>query len=676
MKKHYIKKLFAAVAVLLCCITANAHDFEVDGIYYNLLSSVDLTVKVTYKGDYYDSFSNEYSGDVIIPSTVTYKSKTLTVTSIGGSAFYDCSGLTSITIPNSVTSIGSSVFSGCSKIKKVELDCTTIGTWFSGKSSIEEVVLGDNVTSIGYEAFEYCSGLTSVTIGNSVTSIGSSAFYSCSGLTSVTIGNSVTSIGESAFAWCDGLTSITIPNSVTSIGRSAFEGCSGLTSVTIGNSVTSIGGEAFSGCSGLTSITIPNSVTSIGGEAFSGCSGLTSITIPNSVTSIGDWAFYNCSGLTSVTIGNSVTSIGDYAFNGCTSLKDLRIEDGKSTLSLGYNYYNNNYSAGEGLFYDSPLETLYLGRNLSYDADWGYGYSPFYNKTKLASVTIGNSVTSIGDYAFYGCDGLTSITIPNSVTSIGERAFSSCSGLTSITIGNSVTSIGDYAFYYCSGITNISLKCTTPPVVGSNNFTNAHFINSTVYVPQGALEAYQTADVWKDFWDIQELGATDEPDTEIKDPETKKCAIPVISYENGALTITSATEGANFITEIRNSDVAMHYDSRIELTVTYDISTYATLAGYENSDIAMATLCWIDEEGIASDLTRIESTPVIIKSYNGNILLDGAKAGTEIVVYDINGINMGEAVADGNEVVINTSLSKNDIAIVHIGNKAVKIIMQ
>ena len=538
MKKHYIKKLFAAVAVLLCCITANAHDFEVDGIYYNLLSSVDLTVKVTYKGDYYDSFSNEYSGDVIIPSTVTYKSKTLTVTSIGGSAFYDCSGLTSITIPNSVTSIGSSVFSGCSKIKKVELDCTTIGTWFSGKSSIEEVVLGDNVTSIGYEAFEYCSGLTSVTIGN------------------------------------------------------------------------------------------------------------------------------------------SVTSIGDYAFNGCTSLKDLRIEDGKSTLSLGYNYYNNNYSAGEGLFYDSPLETLYLGRNLSYDADWGYGYSPFYNKTKLASVTIGNSVTSIGDYAFYGCDGLTSITIPNSVTSIGERAFSSCSGLTSITIGNSVTSIGDYAFYYCSGITNISLKCTTPPVVGSNNFTNAHFINSTVYVPQGALEAYQTADVWKDFWDIQELGATDEPDTEIKDPETKKCAIPVISYENGALTITSATEGANFITEIRNSDVAMHYDSRIELTVTYDISTYATLAGYENSDIAMATLCWIDEEGIASDLTRIESTPVIIKSYNGNILLDGAKAGTEIVVYDINGINMGEAVADGNEVVINTSLSKNDIAIVHIGNKAVKIIMQ
>ena len=496
MKKHYIKKLFATVAVLLCCITANAYDFKVDGICYNILSIEDLTVGVTN--------GTGYTGDIVIPSTVTYKSKTLAVTSIGDSAF-------------------------------------------SG-----------------------CSGLTSVTIGNSVTSIGDSAFSGCSGLTSITIGNSVITIGESAFYSCDGLTSITIPNSVTTIEYGAFSGCSGLTSITI---------------------------------------------------------------------GNSVTSIRSYAFNGCTSLKDLRIEDGKSTLSLGYNYY-----AGTGLFYDSPLETLYLGRNLSYNA----GYSPFYNKTKLASVTIGNSVTSIGDSAFSGC-----------------------SGLTSITIGNSVTSIGSYAFNACSGITKISLMGTTPPAVGSNNFTNAHFINSTVYVPQGALEAYQTADVWKNFWDIQELGATDEPDT-----ETKKCAMPVISYENGALTITSATEGANFITEIRNSDVAMHYDSRIELTVTYDISTYATLAGYENSDIAMATLCWIDEEGIASDLTRIESTPVIIKSYNGNILLDGAKAGTEIVVYDINGMNMGEAVADGNEVVINTSLSKNDIAIVHIGNKAVKIIMQ
>ena len=157
-----------------------------------------------------------------------------------------------------------------------------------------------SVTSIGDRAFEWCSGLTSVTIGNSVTSIGNMAFYSCSSLTSVTIGNSVTSIGDRAF-W----------------------GCSGLASATIGNSVASIGNMAFYSCSSLTSVTIPNSVTSIEYQAFSGCSGLTSVTIPNSVTSIGINAFADCSGLTSVTIGNGVESIGQLAFSYCSQLHDV-----------------------------------------------------------------------------------------------------------------------------------------------------------------------------------------------------------------------------------------------------------------------------------------------------------------------------------------------------------------
>lgn len=398
-------------------------------------------------------------------------------------------------------------------------------------------------------------------------------------------------------------------------------------------------------------------VTGIGYNAFYNCTDLTSVTIGKSVTVIKENAFYNCSGLESITIPNSVTRIDNYAFSGCSSLKELIIEDGTNSLSLGkcsYSYTFDGWtrSANCGLFFKSPIETVYIGRNINND------YPPFYDDIEGGNINIKSAI------------------IGNSVTNIRYATFYKCSNLISLTIGNSVNKIEDDAFEGCPNLVSIYLEGTIPPIVEGDNFTKRHYMDATVYVPQGALDAYQTADVWKNFWDIQELGATDEPDTEIKDPETKKCAMPVISYENGTLTITSATEGANFITEIRNSDVAMHYDSRIELTVTYDISTYATLAGYENSDIAMATLCWIDEEGIASDLTRIESTPVIIKSYNGNISLDGAKAGTEIVVYDIIGINMGEAVVDGNEVVINTSLSKNDIAIVHIGNKAVKIIMQ
>jgi hypothetical protein len=232
---------------------------------------------------YIKKFFYAYKGTMPANTSFTIDAGTL---QICGGAFSGCSGLTSVTIPNSVTLIGVGAFEPL----------------------------------IGVGAFERCTGLTSVTIPNSVTSIGGSAFERCTGLTSVTISNSVTSIGSSAFSYCSGLTSVTIPNSVASIGSSAFSYCSGLTSVTIPNSVTSIGNSAFSGCSGLTSVTISNSVTSIGSSAFSYCSGLTSVTIPNSVTSIGNNAFFGCSGLASITIPNSVTSIGGQAFSGCSGL--------------------------------------------------------------------------------------------------------------------------------------------------------------------------------------------------------------------------------------------------------------------------------------------------------------------------------------------------------------------
>ncbi|MBO7230378.1 MAG: leucine-rich repeat domain-containing protein [Bacteroidaceae bacterium] len=414
------------------------------------------------------------------------------VTSIGDYAFLNCSGLTSIEIPNSVTSIKNNAFSDCSGLTSISVasdntvydsreNCNAIietatntliagckntiipnsvtsirCSAFSGCPGLKSITIPNSVTGIGNYAFYKCSGITSITIPNSVTSIGEYAFYGCKGLTSIEIPNSVTSIRDYAFRNCSGLTSVIIGNSVTSIGDYAFDDCSGLTSIEIPNSVTSIGRSAFSSCSGLTSIEIPNSVTSIGNNAFRGCSGLTSITIGNSVTSIGDYAFDDCSCLTSIEIPNSVTSIGDYAFNGCASLKELRIEDGEGTLSLGYNTYGS-YDTSKGLFYDCPLETLYLGRNLSYNTGGIYGYSPFYNIKTLASVTIGNSVTSIGNYAFYNCTGLTSIVIGNSVTSIGSDAFYGCTGLTSIVIGNSVTSIGSDAFYGCTGLTSITI---------------------------------------------------------------------------------------------------------------------------------------------------------------------------------------------------------------------------
>ena len=191
-------------------------------------------------------------------------------TSIGNYAFYYCTGLTSMTIPNSVTSIGVGAFDGCTGLTSVHI--SDIAAWCA-------ISFGDNPLHYAHNLYLNGELVTNLVIPNSVTSIRSSAFEECSRLTSVMIGNSVTSIGDSAFFGCTGLTSVNILSGVTSIGSSAFEGCSRLTSVTIGNSVTSIGNYAFLNCTGLTSVTIPNSVTSIGNSAFFDCTGLTSVTI-------------------------------------------------------------------------------------------------------------------------------------------------------------------------------------------------------------------------------------------------------------------------------------------------------------------------------------------------------------------------------------------------------------
>ena len=266
--------------------------------------------------------------NIIIPSAVK---------NIGQQAFQDCRSLKSVVLPSSIESIGLYVFNWCNNLKTAGptgSNCDLEFGWetaipnnaFYGCSSLTSITIPDSVTSIGDGAFCGCSGLTNIAFPDSVTSIGASAFSGCSGLTSITIPEAVTSIGGGAFYNCSGLTgNIIIPDSVTSIGSSAFYGCSGLINIIIPESITSIGDSAFYGCSELKSITIPNSVTSIGYFTFRGCSGLTSVTIGNSVTSIGSRAFVYCSKLTSVTIPDSVESIGEDAFLGCSKLATIDI---------------------------------------------------------------------------------------------------------------------------------------------------------------------------------------------------------------------------------------------------------------------------------------------------------------------------------------------------------------
>ena len=553
-----------------------------------------ISITIPFVGENTEGNGDTHFGYIFGSVPVSLKEVIITGgTSIWTSAFYGCSGLTSITIPDSVTSIGAYAFRYCSGLtsiiveegntkyhssgnclietvaKTLILGCknsiipddgsvTSIGDdAFYGCSGLTSIIIPDSVTGIGYYAFIDCSGLMSIIIPDSVTSIEWSAFGGCSGLTSISIpfvgatkggtkdmhfgyifGASSysdnddyvpvslkeviitggTSIGNSAFAVCHGLTSIIIPDSVTNIGRSAFSGCSGLTSIIIPESVTSIGSGAFTGCSklasltvpfvgatkngtenthfgyifgassysdnddyvpislqkviitggtiigssafavcrGLVSITIPESVASIGNSAFSGCSRLASVTIPNGVTSIEYYAFYGCSGLISITIPESVTSIEKSAFYGCSRLTSVIIPNGVTSIG------NSAFYGCNGL---TSITIPFVGENTEGNGATYFGYlfgASFYGSNSsyvpksLKEVTITGG-TSISDDAFYGCSGLTSVTIPDSVTSIGSSAFNGCGGLMSIIIPDSVTSIGDSAFYGCSGLTSITI---------------------------------------------------------------------------------------------------------------------------------------------------------------------------------------------------------------------------
>ena len=537
-------------------------------------------------------FPDSIFGHVNLPSSING----VPLARIWAGAFRGCTGLSSVTIPNSVESIGDNAFNGCSGLSSVEIP--------------------SSVSKIGAKAFSGCNALSSVKIPNSVTSIGSGAFEGCApalydtktipGLTLVdgwVIGHDDSlsgeldltgcrGIGNNAFMGCTGISSVTIPNSVESIGDNAFNGCSGLSSVEIPNSVRNIGAKAFSGCDALSSVKIPNSVTSIGSGAFEGCApalydtktipgltlvdgwvighgdslsgeldltgccgvaenvtfsdcvGLISVTIPDSVASIGAGMFEDCEDLASVTIGNGVTSIGNSAFDGCESLSSITIPNSVTSI----------------------------------------GNSAFDGCESLTSITIPNSVTSIGSYSFSGCSGLTSVTIPNSVTSIGDCAFSGCSGLTSVTIPSSVTSIGSYAFRGCSGLTSVTIPDSVTSI-GSGAFTDC---GATLY-DTVSISGVKLVDGWAVGYESSLSGNVDLTDCRgIEDNAFKSCK-GITSFSCGADSPNFKVENGLLLTRdgrklIKGAGGDVEIPDSVEVIGAYAFSGYSSLTSISIPD--------------------------------------------------------------------------------------------
>jgi uncharacterized repeat protein (TIGR02543 family) len=499
-------KAITLLAAMLFAANAIFADTEtVNGITWNY--TVSGGEAQIYKNSSSAAIPTSTKGDITIPGTLGG----YPVTSIGYRAFYGCSGLASVTIPDSVTSIGGEAFDGC--------------------SSLTSVTIPDSVTNIGALAFRGCSGLTSVTIPDSVTSIGDEAFSGCSGLTSVTIPDSVTSIGDDAFYRCSGLTSVTIPDSVKSIRNFAFYGCSSLTSLTIPNSLTNIGDYAFFDCSGLTSVTIPDSVTSIGEGVFLCCRNLSAIKLGNGVKTIGDIAFNNCQSLRKLRIPDSVESLGRNVFTGCdvrlfdnVSIPGVKLVDGWCVGSFDYlsgvldltgvrGIASGSFGSIEmDVSYDSwedpvpYLEDVHdswmLGDILATRGNLrissviisgttrSIGKSAFAGCERLETVSIGNGVESIGQDAFAGCVRLKTVSIGNGVKSIGQDAFWACERLKTVSIGNGVKSIGDGAFAACEELSSIVIPSSVTCI--GNAFFNCTKLR-TIYLHRNFLVSMQYA---------------------------------------------------------------------------------------------------------------------------------------------------------------------------------------
>ena len=220
----------------------------------------------------------------------------------------------------------------------------------------------------------------------------------------------------------------------------------------------------------------------------------------------------------------------------------------------------------------------------------------------------------------------------------------------------------------CNGLTSIVSKMVNPCSINNSCFPNNVFNSTTLYVPQGTIDKYQATKSWNKFLHIEELNSSN------------MCATPTISYKNGKLSYNCETEGAICQTTITDTDIASFSGNEIDLTVTYNISVYATKDGYFDSDVATATLCWIEanpqNEGITTDVNQIAARAVLIKANGGQLTIEGADDNTTITAYTLDGVQLGSAVSRNGVATINTNVSAGTVTIVKIGNKSVKVVMK
>lgn len=504
------------MAMLCLSISVSAYDFEVDGIRYDITSFTDLTVTAS-------SVSENMEGSILIPSSVEFSGKTLSVTTIGD-------------------------------------------RFMESNQFITSLLISEGVREIGSYAFNNCSNLSDVSIPETVGVINNHAFAECTKIRNVTA-KGAEAIGDHCFEGCTSIESVTF-SILLNIPSYAFSGCYKLDVAEFPLAQT-IGSFAFTGCA-FSSFDVPSSVNEIKSYAFSNCVQLESFTIPNNVQIIGENLFKGCVNLNSVSIGNGIDYL-PYIFDECVSLKCLRFEDSNKTLTIAYvgsrettheggsgstqNGNNYFYVNSKGMFEGKELEDVYIGRNLTtetflyrtyyqsgaYEMDnWIYVPNPpfanslirkvelgffvtdlnmryvpssgswhsnilaaFQNCSQLTEIQNNSNVINIPNSTFSGCSALKAITITNTTTKIGKEVFLGCGSLESVSLGCYLKEIGAGAFTNCSKISSINLSTPIPPTY-STGFSSSEYISTNIRIPSGSLERYKSSDPWKNFWNLEE----------------------------------------------------------------------------------------------------------------------------------------------------------------------------
>lgn len=619
-----INQKLGMLLVMLCAsISASAYDFIVDGIAYTITSFSDLTCAVSPSGEVYE-------GEILVPSEVIFREKTLTVTSISSEAFKN-SQVTSVQIPGSVVKIESDAFANCKDLK-------TIG-------------FKEGLQSINDYAFYGCVGVSQINLPTTLKTIGSFAFVNCASLQEIDIPASVTVLGESSFKDCKSLKKVSL-SGVKEIKANAFNGCLGLQNVEWGRQIQTIRDYAFANC-GFTKFAIPNTVTYIGASILSNNENLQSFTIGNGIDRITSNPIAQCPNVEELIIADGTNPLS-LDFSSKSYSKILTDSSSSSTEYWDYKYYYIR----PGAFNSLPIESVYVGRELSNPnevEDYSHSYSgpdyynykytlpPFYGNKTIKTITLGPKVISIsgvgfsGKYSsFYygwleGCSNLETLKIsglsfipklfakgttslkiielPNTTHSIGESAFDGCTSLESIIFGPELSSIDSNALENCNALTSIYCKSKTPPSYPTG-FSKDIYLNCNLYIPLEAEQKYKNVSPWNNFWNII---------------ESQEC---ISEFKKDGL-IYSVISGNNVV--ISGNEITDDCDLIIPSIVEYNTKGYNIIGINDNAFKGASKLHSIVIPGCISSISNdafsdCNGLKSVIIEYNENPLIVGNKS--------------------------------------------------